>query len=74
MDNFPVFWVLNIPWREKNQSSMTSSIMSKEYLVYGIKYVGKMIQVNKGLVPYHFPHGNTPVLQCCISEKPSYFQ
>lgn len=53
---------------------MTSSIMSKEYLVHGIKYVGKMIQVNKGLVSYHFPHGNTPVLQCCISEKPSYFQ
>ena len=30
--------------------------------------------VNTGLVSYHFPHGNTPVLQCCISEKPSYFQ
>lgn len=28
---------------------MTSPTMSKEYLVHGIKYVGKMIQVNKGL-------------------------
>lgn len=77
-DIFSHFAVVILPstviQSQRSIVGITSSIMSNKTLVRGIKYTGKMIQVNKGLVSYHFPHGNTLVLQCCISEKPSYFR